>query len=168
MKVEPIKFSQDPFIVPTEKRTVNKLEKLIEEIKECGSINTAVTAIKHWNKFMDELDTQFSVIYVRYTLDSTNLRNKKAMQVMDELSPIVSKYRVAYNKILSKARYRKDLEAKYGKYLLKQIDLSLKAFDEKIINESIEENKLCTRDSEILGTAKIQFRGEILNLPQIG
>lgn len=168
MKVEPIKFSEYPFIVPTEKRTVNKLEKLIQEIKECGSINTASTAIKHWNKFMDELDTQFSIIYVRYTLDSTSLRNKKAMQVMDELSPIVSKYRVQSNKVLSKARYRKDLEAKYGKYLLKQIDLSLKAFDEKIINESVEENKLCTRYSEILGTAQIPFRGEVLNLPQIG
>lgn len=168
MKTEPIKFSQYPFIVPTEKRTVNKLEKLLQEIKECGSINTAVTAIKHWNKYMDELDTQSSVIYVRYTLDSTNPRNKKAMAALDELGPVVSKYQVEYNKVLCKARYRKDLEAKFGKYLLKQKDISLKAFDEKIIQESIEENKLCTRYSEIMGGAQIPFRGETLNLSQIG
>ena len=168
MKIEPIKFSHYPFIVPTEKRTINKLEKLLQEIKECGSINTASTAIKHWNKFSDELETQMSVIYVRYTLDSTNVRNKKAMAIIDELSPIIAKYATEYNKVLSKARYRKDLEAKYGKYYLKKIDVSLKAFDEKIIQESIEENKLSTRYSEILGTAQIPFRGEILNLPQIG
>ena len=168
MKVEPIKFSQYPFIVPTEKRTVNKLEKLLAEIKECGSINTAATAIKHWNKYMDELETQGSIIYVRYTLDSTNPRNKKAMAVLDEFGPLLSKYQVEYGKVLAKARYRKDLEAKYGKYLLKQIDISLKAFDEKIIQESIEENKLSTRYSEILGGAQIPFRGEVLNLSQIG
>ena len=168
MKVEPIKFSQYPFIVPTEKRTVNKLEKLLAEIKECGSINTAAVAIKHWNKYMDELDTQMSNIYVRYTLDSTSLRNKKAMAVLDEFGPLISKYQVEYGKVLAKARYRKDLEAKYGKYLLKQIDVSLKAFDEKIIPESIEENKLSTKYSEILGAVQIPFRGETLNLSQIG
>ena len=32
---EDLKFSDYPFIVPTEKRTINKLESLIQELKEC-------------------------------------------------------------------------------------------------------------------------------------
>ena len=168
MKVEPIKFSHYPFVVPTEKRTINKLEKLLQEIKECGSINTASVAIKHWNKFMDELSTEISVIYARYTLDSRNKAYKRAMQVVDELTPLIAKYEVEYHKAIVKARYKKDLENKYGKYYLKKMEVSLKAFDEKIINEKIEENKLSTRYGEIMGTAQIPFRGEVLNISQIG
>lgn len=165
---EDLKFSDYPFIVPTEKRTINKLESLINELKECGSAKTALLAIKHWNKYMDDLETQISLIYVLYTLDSTNKAYKRAQDTVDEMTPLINKYITDYQKILAKARYRKDLEAKLGKFYFKKIDFSLKSFDEKIIQDCIEENKLCSQYGEILGTAQIPFRGEILNLPQIG
>ena len=75
---EDLKFSDYPFIVPTEKRTINKLENLIQELKECGSAKTASLAIKHYNKYMDELQTQISIVYVLYSLDSTNKAYKIA------------------------------------------------------------------------------------------
>ena len=84
---EDLKFSDYPFIVPTEKRTVNKLEALIKELKECGSAKTASLAIKHWNKYMDELSTQVNIIYVLYSLDSANKAYKRAQDSVDEFYP---------------------------------------------------------------------------------
>ena len=55
MKTPDLKFSEYPFIVPTEKRMCNKLESLIQDLKECGSARTALLAIKHFDKYMDIL-----------------------------------------------------------------------------------------------------------------
>ena len=168
MKTEAIKFSDYPFIVPTEKRTINKLEKLVADLKECGSAKTALLAIKHWNKFCDEIETQLSVIYVLYSLDTQNKAYKNAQDRVDELTPLISKYSNEFNKILAKARYRKDLEKVLGKYYFEMIDASLKTFDEKIIPDLVEENKLSSKYSEIMGGAQIEFRGQTFNLSQLG
>ncbi|MDD3068830.1 MAG: hypothetical protein PHR89_01320, partial [Bacilli bacterium] len=101
MKTQAVKFSQYPFIVPTEKRIANKLEKLISDLKECGSARTATLAVKHWNKYGEELSTQLSLISVKYSVDTTNKVYKKAQDRMDELSPLISKYSNDYEKIMS-------------------------------------------------------------------
>ena len=41
---------------------------------------------------------------------------KKAQAQLDEISPVISNYAIKYEKILLKAKYRKDLEKKYGEY----------------------------------------------------
>ncbi len=168
MKAPDIKFSDYPLIVPSEKRIRNKCEKLIQELKECGSARTAAIAIRHWNKYQEEIGTQMSVISVLYSCDTTNKTYKKAQDRCDELSPILSDYSNQYEKILVKAKYRKDLENLYGKYLFKMYDDSLKAFDPVIMPDLVEENKLSSKYDEILGGAQIEFRGETLNLSQLG
>ncbi len=168
MKEKSLKFEQYPLRIPTEKRTINKLEALIKELEECGSANTAKLAVKHWNKYMSELATDVSVIQVRYTLDTTNKVYKNAQDKVDELSPIFSKYSNDFEKILLKAKYRKDLEKLYGKYLFKMYENNQKAFDPKIIPDLIEENKLTSKYDEIMGGAQIEFRGGTYNLSQMG
>ena len=168
MKTPDLKFSEYPFIVPTEKRMCNKLESLVKELKECGSARTALLVIKHFNKYMDELSTQGSIIGVKYACDTTKLANKKAQERLDELSPIIANYYNQFIRILAKAKYRKELEGYFGKYYFKKIDNSLKAFDEKIVPELIKQNKLSTKYDEIMGGAQIPFRGEVLNLSQLG
>ena len=167
MKNQQLKFEEYPFKVPSEKRTLNKLESLVNELEECGSALTAKSAIKHWNKFMNELSTEMNVIQVLYTLDTRNKTYKNAQERLDEISPLIANYSTKYEKILVKAKYRKDLEKVYGPYLFKMYENSLKAFDEKIIPELIEENKLTSKYDEIMGGAQINFRGEVLNLSQL-
>ena len=168
MKDTNLKFEQYPLRVPTEKRTINKLESLIKDLQECGSALTAKLAVKHWNKYMSELGTDVGVIGVRYSLDTRNKVYKNAQDKVDELSPVFSKYSNEFEKILLKAKYRKDLEKIYGKYLFKMYENNQKAFDPKIIPDLIEENKLTSKYDEILGTAQIEFRGQVYNLSQLG
>ena len=168
MKETNLKFEQYPLRVPTEKRTINKLESLVKDLEECGSALTAKLAVKHWNKFGEELGTDCGVIQTRYTLDTTNKVYKNAQDRVDELSPIFSKYSNEFEKILLKAKYRKDLEKLYGKYLFKMYENNQKAFDPKIIPDLIEENKLTSKYDEVLGTAQIEFRGQVYNLSQLG
>ena len=161
-------FEEFPLNVPSEKRIINKLDSLIQELEECGSAMTATLAIKHWNKYMTQLSTDMSVIMVRYTCDTKNPVYKRAQDRVDELSPIIANYANKFSKILTKAKYRKDLEKKFGKYYFQMMDASLKTFDEKIIPELIQENKLTSEYDALLGGAEIEFRGEKYNLTQLG
>ena len=163
-----MKFEDFPLNVPSEKRLTNKLEELVKDLAECGSALTANLAIKHWNKYMMQYQTDTSVIYVRYSLNTKDPVYKRAQDRCDELSPIVSIYANKFAKILVKAKYRKDLEKKFGKYYFQMADASLKAFDEKIIPELIQENKLVSQYDALMGGAEIPFRGETYNLSQLG
>jgi M3 family oligoendopeptidase len=162
------RFEDYPLAVPSIKILEKKIAKLIEELKECGSAKTAIPVIKKFNKLVEEISTNVSVIYVRSSINTRDPIYKRAQAKCDEISPILNNYYTTFNSILAKAKYRKDLEKEYGKYLFKMIDNSLKIFDEKIIPELIEENKLTTQYDEIMGSAQIEFRGSVYNLSQIG
>ena len=164
MKESNLRFEDYPLRIPSEKRTIAKIKSLIEELEECGSALTAKTAVKHWNKYMQDLATDMSVIQVRYTLDTRSKVYKNAQDKLDEFSPVLADYSNTYEKILLKAKYRKDLEKVFGPYLFKMYENNQKSFDKKIIPELIEENKLSSKYDEIMGGAQIEFRGQTYNL----
>lgn len=168
MKVTYEKFEDYPLNVPTLKRVSKKLEELIEELKECGSFKTANSVYKKWNKYTSQLETDMSVIMVRYTTDVNNIAYKRAQEKVDEISPIISNYRINFFKILLKAKYRKDFEKAYGKYLFKMMENAVKSFDEKIIDDLVTENKLSSEYDRIKGSATVIFRGEEYSLTQMG
>ena len=168
MKKQPIKFSECPLIVPNEKQIVKKFEKFISDFKACQNAQEAIKVINRYNSFSEELETQISVIYVLYTCNTLNEDYKKAQDKVDELSPLFGKYSTDITKILTSAPYRPELEKKFGSFLFKKFDASLKSFDEKIMPELIKENKLVSEYDMIFGGAQIEFRGETLNLSQLG
>ena len=67
-------------------------------------------------------------------------------------------------KILYESPYRAYMETKIGKVAFKNIEISLKSFDEKLIPLMQEENALVSRYNKITATAEIPFEGEIYNL----
>ena len=168
MKKQPIKFSEYPLVVPSEKRISKKMEKLLSDFKACSTASEAIKVINKINAFFEELETESSVIYVLYSCNTTNEKYKKAQDVVDELSPLVGKYSTDFEKILLSASYRSELEKKYGSYLFKKYEASLKTFDEKIMPDLIKENKLVSEYDMIFGGAELEFRGEKLNLTQLG
>jgi len=112
--------------------------------------------------------TDFTTIGVRYSINTKDPVYKRAQDRLDEISPILSAYSSKFEKILLKAKYRKAAEEDLGKYLFKMYENHQKSFDEKIIPELIEENKLSSKYDEVMGGAQIEFRGGVYNLSQLG
>ena len=168
MKNINIKFEDYPFKVPSIKRVATKLQGFIEEIKGCTDATSANKSMKKLNKYMEEIGTEMNVIYVLYSIDTRKPEYVKAIGVVDELGPVISNYATEYTKVLVNAPYRKELEKQYGSYLFTMYENQLKTFNEKVLNDVIEENKLSSKYDEIMGTAQIEFRGETLNLSQLG
>ena len=168
MKKQPIKFSEYPLIVPNAKRLCKKFDKLVADLQACKDAPEAFKVIKRINSAFEDLETEASVIYVLYSCDTTNEEYKKAQETLDELSPLFGKYGTDIEKILVNASYRPELEKKFGSYLFQKYEASLKTFDEKIIPELIKENKLTSEYDMVFGGAQIEFRGQTLNLSQLG
>ena len=168
MKKQPIKFSEYPLVVPNAKRMSKKMDKLISDLKACQTANEAFKVINKINSYFEELETETSVIYVLYTCNTTNADYKKAQETVDELSPLFSKYATDVQKLLVNASYRPELEKKYGSYLFKKYEAGLKTFDEKIMPDLVKENKLVSEYDMVFGGAQLEFRGETLNLSQLG
>ena len=168
MSKQPMKFSDYPFIVPNEKQFVKKMEKFVEQLKACDNAKDAAKIINRINAYSEEINTEGCIIYVLYTCYTDNEQYKAAQDKIDELSPIFSKYGTEISKILVNVPYRPELEKKFGSFLFKKYENSLKVFDEKVMPELVKENKLSSEYDMILGGAQIEFRGQTLNLSQLG
>ena len=168
MKKDAIKFSEYPFVVPNEKKYAKKMEGFIAQLKEAKDAKAAAAIIKRINKYSDSVDTACSVIYVLYTCDTTNEKYVKAQNHIDEVSPIFAKYGKELAEVVTKLPYRAELEKKFGSFVFKKYDASLRIFDEKIMEDLAKENKLSSEYDALFGGAQIEFRGEILNLSQLG
>ena len=168
MKRNAIKFSDYKLVVPNVKKYAAKMEEFIKELNACKNADEAAKVIKKLNKYNSKIETQTSIIYVLYSCDTTNKKYAKAQDYLDEVSPTFAKYGQDVTKVLANAPYRADLEKKFGSFLFKKYDISLKTFDEKIMPELMQINKLTSEYDLIFGSAQIDFRGEQLNLSQLG
>lgn len=163
-----MKFEEYPLRIPSFKRVEKKIEKFILDLKNSQSAKEAQAVINRFSRYQDDLSTDITIISIRYSLNLEDPAYQKAQDKVDEISPLIGNLTNNWNKELLKTPFRKDLEQKFGKYYFEMIETSLKIFDEKIIPELIQENKLDSEYSKIVGSAQIDFRGEKLNLSQLG
>lgn len=145
-----------------------KMRAYIEELKAAKDFETGFKVLKKYERYMSKLTTNFTLISIRFTLNTVDEVVAKYQDKVDEISPLISNLSNEWNKVLVKVPYRKQIEEKYTPYYFEMIENSLKSFDEKIIPEMIEINKLTSQHDKIMGSAKIEFRGGIYNIPQMG
>ena len=166
--LDQLKFEEFPINVPNEKKVIKKLSSFVEELKQADSAAKYIAIYKKAHKYMDALSTDMGVISIRYSLETNNPEIKAAQDKCDEISPLISNVATQFEKMFVESPFRPELEEKLGTYLFKMYEANLKSFDEKIIPELIQENKLSSEYDSILGSAEIEFRGEKLNLSQLG
>lgn len=165
---EDIKFEEIPAKKVSIKSMETKLNGFTEALKEAKEPKDALKVIHALEKYMDKYQNNATVISIRYTLNTTDPVISKLQDQMDEISPLVSNLLNRFNKVLVAHPCRKALEEKLTPYYFQMIDNSLKSFDEKIIPELIEINKLSSQYDKVMGGAQIEFKGEVYNMPQMG
>ena len=80
------------------------------------------------------------------------------------MEPIFQNQVLEYMQKLYESPYRDYLESKIGPVAFKNMEVAMKAFDERVITLSQEENALTTEYDQLIASAKIQFDGKELNL----
>lgn len=163
-----MKFEEYPLVVPSLEELSKEYEKLIAKLENAKNADEQLNTFRQVMKFDDHVETMFTIISIRYSLDTTNETYAHAQDVMDEVAPQLQVYSEKINKIMLNSPYRKELEDAFGTYLFKQLELALKCFDAKIIEDLQKENKLVSKYDKVMAGAKIKFNGQTYNLSQMG
>lgn len=163
-----MKFSEYPFNPPNLKKIQKEGSAIIATIKNAKTSEEASTAIEKWNKLIEELSTDITVISVRFSINSKDEKYKEAVDLIDEISPYFSQLNNDFNMALLSSPHRKELEKKYGKYLFDMMENEIKTFSPAIIEDLQLENKLTTEYNELVSSGEVVFRGETYTLTQMG
>lgn len=161
------KFEDWPFKVPNFKAIIKKTEQLKELFEKAETAEESLKVFKKFHKHMDKVNDQLTHISVLYSLETDNPKYQKANDKLNENGPYLSSAETAFIKAVMESPHRAYLEEKLGSFLFTMYDYSLKSFDERIIEESIEENKLVSEYERLVASFKIEFRGGTYNLPQM-
>src|SRR5574344_2013317 len=162
------KFEDWPFKVPHIKSVIKKINALTEEFKAAKNEDEAYKCAKKVERFGDKIADEITHVQVLYSLDTTNAKYEKAMNTLNEGLPLISAAQLSYTKAFVSSPYRPYLEKKFGSFLFTMYEFQLKSFDEKIVPEATEENKLVMQYETAIASCKVPFRGGTYNLPQMG
>lgn len=161
-------FEKMPLRCPNVSRIEAKIRVLTDYLENAQTKEDAIKAVNKYFKIQNEVNTDFTIISINFTLNTQDPKIKKYNDTIDEISPIVNNYFKKFEEAMVKSKFRQDLENKFGKLLFVQIENGFKCFDEKIIPLLQEENKLVSDYQALLASAKIEYKDETLNLSQIG
>ena len=162
------KFSQMKFKKPDLKKIERDCDAIINEFNSAECFEDQNKALKKMFKYSQHLYTNFSIAYVKYTCDTQDPQNVANQELIDEITPLIGVFSNKFNKALVSSKFSPELEAKWGKHLFNMVECQLETFDEKIVPELQEINKLSSEYTKLMAAAKIEFRGETYNLSQMG
>mgnify|MGYP002752576604 FL=1 len=154
-----------------ERIDIDAVKKQFEEL--IGSFSKADSAEKQC-EIMDKvinlrnhIDTMITLVSIRHSINTADDFYDKENDYCDEINPLLYGFTTDFYKALVTSKFRKELEDKYGKFLFDQAECSLKTFNEEVIPQLQEENKLSSKYDKLIASAKIPFDGEERTLSQM-
>ncbi|MGB1248227.1 MAG: M3 family oligoendopeptidase [Chitinophagales bacterium] len=139
----------------------------VENLRNSTSVEEQKEAINVINKLANEYDTVVNLAFIRNSIDTRDEFYDKEKTFFDEKNPEFFDCQAEYYKALSSSKFRKELAAEFGEHLFTIAEMEVKSFSKENIDLMKEENKLGSEYSKLVASAKIDFRGETLNLSQL-
>lgn len=147
--------------------TKEKFSNLIKSFSDAENLEEQTKYMDEIIKLRNHIDTMETLVSIRHSIDTTDEFYDKENEYVDEISPILFGFISEFYKALVNSKFRADLEKKYGKFLFDLAENTLKTFNEEIIPDLQEENRLSSKYSKLIASAKIQFDGEEKNLSEM-
>jgi len=140
---------------------------LIKSFEKAENIEGQVNAFDEIIKLRNHIETMQTLVSVRHSIDTNDEFYDKENEYMDEISPILFGFTNDFYKALVNSKFKDELIQKYGKFLFDLAENTLKTFSPEIIPDAQEENRLSSKYSKLIASAKIDFDGKELNLSQM-
>ncbi|MCA1319252.1 M3 family oligoendopeptidase [Bacillus tianshenii] len=162
-----MRFEEFAYTRPNMDEVEGRYNAALERFEGATSVQEQEEAIKEINDIRNELSTDFNLVYIRHSIDTTDEFYKEEQDFLDEVEPLTKALDTKYYKALVKSPFRSELEKKWGTQLFSLAECELKTFNDSIIEDLQQENKLTTKYSKLIASAKIHFNGEELTLAQL-
>ena len=156
------KFEDVKCLKPDLQKIQDQFESLTKALKEAKDAKAAAKVLYEEFNLSDEVNTQAEIAQIRHTIDIRDKYYADLVDYYDQMGPLMEQYENEFEKTCATTPLRKDLEKIFGSYFFEKIDIGLKTFSPEIIPELQEENALGSRYNNLMGSAKGNFRGEML------
>ena len=144
-----------------------QFEELIDSFKKADNAEKQYEIMDKVINLRNHIDTMTTLVSIRHSINTADEFYDKENDYCDEISPLLYGFTTDFYEALVTSKFRKELEDKYGKFLFDQAECSLKTFNEEVIPQLQEENKLSSKYDKLIASAKIPFDGEERTLSQM-
>lgn len=159
-----MKFSEMPYERVKYEEVEKQYKAIMEEFSNAKSGEEQFEIHKKQYALSNKVSSLITIAQIRHDIDTKDAFYDEEKTYYDEISPKLNSLSVAYAKQMYESPFRSYLEENIGKVAFKNIELSLKAFDETLIPLMQEENALTSAYDKLIAGAQIDWEGETLNL----
>lgn len=159
-----MKFKDMPYQRVDFEEVKGRFDEIMKAFQDAKSGEEQFEIHKKYYKLVDEVSTLMTIAHIRHDVDTSDEFYDGEQTYYDEVEPEFNNMLNAYQKLMFESKYRDYLEEKIGKVAFKNMELSLKSFDESLIPLMKEENALVSEYNKLIAGAKIDWEGDTLNL----
>lgn len=163
-----MKFNEYKYTRPDLDQFTASAKTHLETMRTVENFEDFHNAFKELNTMRNTLETQITLSSIRHSIDTRDEFYEKEIEYWDENGPILQQTLVEMGNLVLDSKFRGQLEEQYPEPYFKMLENARKVFDEKIIADLQEENKLSTQYDKLVASAQIEFDGKTLNLAQMG
>lgn len=137
-----------------------ELQAVLAEIKNAKCHKCVLRARERMLKLLLRYSSNASLCYIRYSCNTADEYYVKEHEYFDEIGPEVSSLLTEISNALLLSPYRAELEKVLGPVYFRYREVESLAMSPAIVEDMIEENKLCSEYSKLMAGLEFEFRGE--------
>lgn len=159
-----MKFSEMPYNRVTWEEIREKIGEFCQAFREAGDAESQYRVYQEASDYLDLCETQMTIAYIRHDTDMKDAFYEAEQDYYDEIGPLVDTARQELSSLVVSSPFRQEFENRLGRMAMANMDMFLKAYNDKIIGLMQEENALISRYDKIIAGARIDWDGQELNL----
>jgi M3 family oligoendopeptidase len=145
-----------------------RYDAIAQRLESACDAAQALEAFRSWDSLRREYATWASLAELRFQQDTRNPQYKADAERLNRLRPKINGLDVALKRKFLASPLRSQLEKDIGPYAFERWQFDVTAYDPVIEPLMVQESALNDRYTALLAGARIELRGETLNLPGIG
>ena len=157
-----MKVSEMPYKRVDKEKVLASFGALTKLFAVAETMEQATEAIKKFDGLYCETFTMYELAYIRFSQNTKDEFYVSEQDFWDEFLPSFNLAVVNFNKNFVTSHLSPELRKKYPPVLFKNIELKMKASDERILPYEIEQNKLVSEYTRLVSNIVVEFNGEKL------
>ncbi|GGE70845.1 M3 family oligoendopeptidase [Priestia taiwanensis] len=160
-------FKKYAYIRPNETEIEVRFHEALTKFEQASTFEGQDNAMKELNTIRNDISTMWNLCFIRHSINTKDDFYKAEQEFFDEYDPIVDGYVTKFYHALLASPFRAELEEKYGTQLFKLAELEVKTYDDSVVEELQQENKLSSAYVELKASAQIKFEGKEYTIKQM-
>ena len=158
------KFSEIRYERPDFAAAKKKLKQLTAALKKAPDAASALKIFDDFNTCYAQLATMITVAEIRHDMNTKDEFYDKEKQLLDKKSVLLAPSAKKFYETLLASPYKEDFRKAYGDQFVKDLEVSNRLQNNRILLSMIRENKLVDRYSKEVAACKAEIGGETCNL----